>query len=602
MVYLTFFRSQISDLDNIGSDALITISRDSEMKLLDLLQKFDAKSFCNYKQLSGKTFDLNNFQLRFVHIQGSPGAFPASVCHLLIKIEELGLASNCFTSKPRVLATADFVLRAFQKAVIDNTQPNRGVQGSGSFQPLSLPPQVLQRNVVTFTEEEVQIAFHVSLPGSPTNTVLGSQANEMFTEELPAIVNALKKATSNTFKLTQHCDVVEDMLIVQSQVEQEGLVAFISDGSILARASGVSQAPLDENPVVFHTPDELAIELDFPNSGRVRGLGLRKGVNAIIGAGFHGKSTFLNALAKGVYPHIPGDGREKVITNPDAIVVSSEDGRSIRGLDISGFITNLPNGVDEDKFSTENASGSTSEAAAIVESMLAGAKLLLIDEDSSALNFLIKDPQMRELLPEETITPLFDRIREMYQTHDVSTLITIGGCSDYLGVADQVIAIQKYLPISISDKIDNLKLPQPSQPNSPLILNDNRRLLTDNFDPSYCASRFDNSIDVRIKPLRLQEKILEYGDEKVDLTHLIALVDPCQTLALGYALLLARQAVRNSVMSPSQLAYEIFKRIENEGLALLSQLSEIPLFLAQPRKLELAAAINRIRRLKVAFG
>ncbi len=448
----------------------------------------------------------------------------------------------------------------------------------------------------------MQIAFLVSLPGSSANTILGSQAKEMFAEELPAIINALKKATSDTLKLTHHCDIVEDMLVIQGQLDQHRLVAFIGDGSILARASGVSQAPLENNPVVFHTPDEMAIELDFPNSGRVRGLGLRKGVNAIIGAGFHGKSTFLNALAKGVYPHIPGDGREKVITHPDAIVVSSEDGRSIKSLDISGFITNLPAGVDEDKFSTENASGSTSEAAAIIESMLAGAKLLLIDEDSSALNFLIKDPQMRELLPEETITPLFDRIREMYQTHDVSTLITIGGCSDYLGAADQVIAIRKYLPVSISDKLDNLKLPYPPPPNSPLILNDNRRVLADNFDPSYYASRFDKSIDVRIKPLRLQEKILEYGDEKVDLTRLIALVDPSQTMAVGYALLLARQAVRNSVMSPSQLASEISQRIENNGLTILSKLSDIPLFLAQPRKLELAAAINRIRSLRVAIG
>jgi len=409
----------------------------------------------------------------------------------------------------------------------------------------------------------------------------------MFTEELPAIVNALKKLTSNTLKLNHHCDVVEDMLVVQSQLDQHGLVAFIGDGSILARKSGVSQEPLKQGAVAFHVPDKLAIELDFPNAGRARGLGIYKGVSALIGAGFHGKSTFLNALSKGVYPHIPGDGRERVITHPDAVVITCEDGRSIKGLDISGFINNLPGGADVKKFSTDNASGSTSEAAAIIEAILAGAKYLLIDEDSSAMNFLIKDQHMHKLLPEETITPLFDRVREMYQTYGVSILISIGGSSDYLGVADQVFAIRNYLPISIAEKLQNLTLPQPQESKTPLVVTDNRRLLTDNFDPSYYASRFGKNIDVRIKPLRLQNKILEYGEEQVDITHQNALVDPGQTMSLGYALLLARQVVKDVPMSPSELAAELNQRIEENGLTVLSQLSDIPLFLAQPRKLEL---------------
>ncbi len=575
------------------------MSREKFDELLNLIMSIDSKPFGDYAQLAGRTFDFDSYQLNFVHIQGSTGASPASVCQLLITIEELGLDRRCFTSKYRELATTDYLVRAFQQAVESNTRPNRGTQGSGSFQPLNLPPQVLQRNVVNYTDKEIQIAFHISLPGSSTNTILGQQASEMLTEELSAIVNDLKIAASNTHKLTHHCDVIEDMLVVQNQLENHGLVAFIADGSILARASGVSQAPLKNSPVIFHTPEPLAMELDFPNAGIVRGLGIRQGVCVIIGAGFHGKSTFLNALAKGVYPHIPGDGRERVITHVEAVFVCCEDGRSIKTLDISGFINNLPAGVDVHNFSTENASGSTSEAAGIIEAMLAGAKLLIIDEDSSAMNFLIKDQQMRALLPEETITPLFDRVREMYQDHGVSTLIAAGGSADYLSVADQVIHFRDYQAINVAKKMSTLVLPQPHTPDEPLALDDNRQVLADNFDPSYFAGRFGKNLDVRIKPLRLQDMILEYGNEHVDLTHLIALADPCQTMTLGYALLLGRNILKDGLMSPSQLAIELFQHIETEGLSILSQFSEIPLFLCQPRKLELAATINRMRSLKV---
>jgi hypothetical protein len=258
--------------------------------------------------------------------------------------------------------------------------------------------------------------------------------------------------------------------------------------------------------------------------------------------------------------------------------------------------------VDSGRFRTNNASGSTSQAAAIIEAILAGAKLLLIDEDSSATNFLIKDQNMRTLVPEDTITPLFDRVRELYHRFGVSTLIVIGGSSDYLGVAEHVLSMRHYIPEDVTDQLRHLDLPEPTIPAKPLALADNRRVTADNFDPRYRVERLDKTLPVRIKPLRLQENILEYGDEQLDLTKLTALVDPHQTIAVGYALLLAKEKVKKRPMTPTKIAEVICRQIEQQGLNILSQKQSKPIFFALPRRLELAGAINRLRSLKVKIA
>jgi predicted ABC-class ATPase len=569
--------------------------------LVAFLEKLEGASFSSYQKLVDEIFAHDRYLISFLHIQGSPGAYPASVCHLEVPFAELGLADWSLASEARRMASADYLLRAFHAGVANHARQNRGVQGSGSFQPLSLPPQVLNRNLVRFSSTAVQIAFRISLPGSQDNRVLGRQAAKMFGKEMGGIVDTIKEAVGQTEKFRKHCEVVEDMVALQSRLDEYGLVAFVGDGAILPRESGTSQAPLKDGAVPFYAPDQLAVEVSLPNAGLKRGLGIRPGINVLIGGGFHGKSTLLDALVMGVYPHIPGDGREQVVTHADAAFVCAEDGRAVSGLDISCFMENLPGGAEAGKFWTKNASGSTSEAAAIIEAVLAGARLLLIDEDSSATNLLIKDDIMRKLIPDDPITPLFDRVQELFQRCGVSTLIVTGGSSEYLGVAEQVIAMHNYLPIYMTDRLRNLPLPKPQKPARPLILSDKRRVLADNFDPSYRAKRLNKTIAVRIKPLRLQDKVLEYGNEQLDLTKLRALVDPDQVLAVGYALLLARNLCKNSQHSPSGLAGIIATMLAGDGVAVLLPDETDPTFLACPRRLEMAGAINRLRSLKVAI-
>jgi predicted ABC-class ATPase len=564
-----------------------------------LLTKVDGQAFRNYRLLAGKWYAQKDHLFHFVHIQGSPGAYPASVCHLVIKNADLGLPDSCLANTSRRLATADYLLRAFNAGVNAHALQNRGARGSGSFQPIALPPQILERNIVKPGLQKTRIRFRISLPGSTANRILGKQAICMLTQELPGIVRTLKETVANTDQLMKHCDTVEDMIWLQSRLSSYGLVAFIGDGAILPRCSGDSQEPLLEGAVGIKAPDELAVEVRFPNCGRKRGLGIKPGVNVLIGGGFHGKSTLLKALAKGIYPHLPGDGREQVVTRRDAVFISSEEGRVINGLDLSPFIGNLPGRSDSETFRTENASGSTSQAAAIIETVLSGAKLLLIDEDSSATNFLIKDRHLRRLMPEDPITPLFDRVRELYSRYQVSTLIVVGGSSEYLGVAENVIAMRNYMPVSMTKYVRDLSLPAPFESVPPLVICDKRRVLHDNFDPSFKAIRIGKTIAVRIKPLRLQERILEYGDVHLNLTHLTALVDPDQVLAIGYAILLIRNRFKELRMSPSDLALTVCGLIETESLDTLCQEENRPLFLAAFRSIELAGAINRFKDLKI---
>ncbi len=566
-----------------------------------LLKKLDGQSFRDYRRLAGNAYHQKDHLFQFVHIQGSPGAFPASVCQLVIDNSDLGLPDWCLASPPRRIATADCLLRAFNAGVRTHARQNRGARGSGSFQPVDLPPQVLERNIVQPDLSQTHIRFRISLPGSADNRILGDPAIRMFTQELPGIVQFLKKSIACTDRLKRHCESVEDMISLQSRLPNYGLVAFIADGAILPRRSGESQEPLKRGAVTLKAPDELAVEVEFPNAGRTRGLGIRPGVNVLIGGGFHGKSTLLKALAMGIYPHIPGDGREMVVTCRDAVCISSEEGRVVNGLDISPFIGNLPGRSDSETFWTENASGSTSEAAAIIENVLAGARLLLIDEDSSATNFLIKDRHLRKLIPEDPITPLFDRVRELYSRYRVSTVIVAGGSSEYLGVAEHVIAMQNYLPVCMNEPVRALSLPSPMPTPRPLVLSDKRRVLEDNFDPAYKAGRIGKTVPVRIRPLRLQEKILEYGNVRLNLTHLAALVDPDQVLAIGYAIWLMRKRFNSIKMPPSDLARTVCSLIETESLDTLSNAERRPLFFAAFRPIELAGAINRFKDLKIAI-
>ncbi|MBU4385790.1 MAG: ABC-ATPase domain-containing protein, partial [Actinobacteria bacterium] len=376
-----------------------------------------------------------------------------------------------------------------------------------------------------------------------------------------------------------------------------GLVAFVADGSLLPRRSGISDLPLpDDRAVRFRSPDALRLEVDLPHRGRVTGMGVREGVTLIAGGGFHGKSTLLEALSLGIYPHVPGDGRELVASRPDTVKVCAEDGRRVENVNISAFISNLPGGIDTTRFSTENASGSTSQASYIIESVEMGAGAFLIDEDISATNFLIRDARMQRLIAKEKepITPYIDMVRPLYENHGISTVLVLGGAGDYFDVADTVIAMEEFLPMDVTTRAHEIasEIPTPRlDEGEPLRLDiEGRRPDPRSLDPGKGGKPV-------IKCRGLTS--IQLGRTDIDLWALMQLNDRSQTRAIcGYLRLLPRELSSSPGLRDAIEA--ISGQVEQGGLDALSQYpGEHPGDIAYVRGFEVAGAVNRLRSLGV---
>lgn len=395
----------------------------------------------------------------------------------------------------------------------------------------------------------------------------------------------------------KHCQVAEDHAALQKILVERGWVAFLADGANLARRSGVSQLPL-EGGVPLTAPETLAQTVQLPHAGAVRGTAIPAGVTVIAGGGYHGKSTLLNAIARGIYPHIPGDGRELVATVPEAMAVRAADGRAVTGVDLRPFISHLP-GRDADpaQFTTANASGSTSQAASIMESLELWGQpaqaALLLDEDTCATNLLIRDQRMRALVSSERepITPLVDRIRALHRERGISTLIVMGGSGDYLDVADQVLIMDSYRLVDATAQARQVCVSQPrvdtSLPDFPLPA---RRLPQ---RPE--AKRRGPS---RTRALGTQRLVLDRHE--VDVADVSGLVDEGQALAVAWALRALLERHFDGRTSLSQALAQVAKRLDDVGLDALGEAH--PAFLVRPRLVDVGAAVNRLRSLQVNPG
>lgn len=395
----------------------------------------------------------------------------------------------------------------------------------------------------------------------------------------------------------KHCQVAEDHAALQEILVERGWVAFLADGANLARRSGVSQLPL-EGGVPLTAPETLAQTVQLPHAGVVRGTAIPAGVTVIAGGGYHGKSTLLNAIARGIYPHIPGDGRELVATVPEAMAVRAADGRAVTGVDLRPFISHLP-GRDADpaQFTTANASGSTSQAASIMESLELWGQpaqaALLLDEDTCATNLLIRDQRMRALVSSERepITPLVDRIRALHRERGISTLIVMGGSGDYLDVADQVLIMDSYRLVDATAQARQVCDSQPrvdtSLPDFPLP--------AQRLPQRPEAKRRGPS---RTRALGTQRLVLDRHE--VDVADVSGLVDEGQALAVAWALRALLERHFDGRTSLSQALAQVAKRLDDVGLDALGEAH--PAFLVRPRLVDVGAAVNRLRSLQVNPG
>lgn len=548
------------------------------------LERIDGRGYGGYKQIKGRWGD-GEVELVIDHVQGDPFAAPSRV-RLVLPADVHGIPPELWSSRTRRVALTDFLLRRFAVAA----RQAGGRSGSGHSGKLIVDEgraEILARSGCGFDKGDLELRFRVGLPARGRR-VLAREAEHLLIEVLPRAARCVLWANVPHDEAQAFVELAEDHAHLQGVLAERGLIAFVRDGSVLPRASGVSSSPL-EGAVPFASPESLRVSLPTLHHGEVHGMGIPAGVTLITGGGFHGKTTLLEALQAGIDPHIPGDGREWVVTSPDVVKLRSEDGRSVVGVDLRAFIHDLPGGRDTASFTTADASGSTSLASAILEAMEIGAKAILLDEDTSATNLLIRDARMQALVARETITPLIDRVRELAEGPGVSTVLVVGGSGDYLEVADRVLLMEDFLPHDVSQRARDIMNQHPTErttatPRGALAFA-TRRPLVDSFDP-----RRGRRSRVRARGLRE----LTFGEDTIDLSALEQLVDDSQSRAIGVLLEWLGSHGRDG-SSVRELAEQALEEAAGRGLYTVARLPELALM----RRYELAAAINRLRSLEL---
>lgn len=557
------------------------------------LMRIDGKGYKAYKDIEG-IYDYLFCTLIIDHVQSDPFASPSRV-RIEIRTDKTGFLPELWNSTVKKIALEDYLCRQFSRSIDKCSRSRRGIGKSGLIAIDCSKQYVLERNSVLIADQTLEVRFVVGLPAQG-RTILGAEAISLFLQQIPQITEqALFLRNQNVQELRNFIKTAEDQEAIRNWLSEAGMVAFVADGSILPRRSGVDDRPLLVNPVPFYSPDELAVNIDLPHRGAVRGMGIPPGVTLIVGGGFHGKSTLLNALEVGVYNHIPGDGREYVIAHRDSVKVRAENGRSIQKVNISPFISNLPMMRETTRFSTENASGSTSQAASIIEALESGARVLLIDEDTSATNFMIRDERMQELVvkEKEPITPFIDKVEKMYRDLDVSTILVMGGSGDYFGVADTVIMMDEYRPRSVTKRAKEIALRNGVQRKDEG--GDSFGDLTQRKPTSHSFDASRGRKEVRIDVKGLHGML--YGETFVELSALEQLLDRGQTRCIGLIVYYYAQHYRGTSKNLTDGLRQVMQEVKEKGLDILQPCKAGNL--ALPRVFEVAGAINRMRSLRI---
>ncbi|MBE5142134.1 P-loop domain-containing protein [Vibrio parahaemolyticus] len=542
-------------------------------QLTATLKKIEKQNYRAYQQIKGQ-YDFTDFTLFIDHVQGDPYAsasrFRATRAWSLTGLEWLKDESPAFQRAAR-----DFIARSFEQFAKQENTVSIALNGQ----------TVLDSTAVLFTEEGIELRFRVNLPAEG-RSVLGKKANNILTFHLPKFIRrATLERELDKEAMVKHCQVVEDQSALREQLEAHNLVAFVANGSVLPRIAGNCDLPMKE-AVEFTAPESLQVTLHAPNKGYVTGLGIPKGITLIVGGGFHGKSTLLNAIERSIYDHIPGDGREYIVTDQKAMKIRAEDGRCVHHLNLSNYINHLPMGKDTADFSTQDASGSTSQAAWLQESIEAGATSLLIDEDTSATNFMIRDERMQALVAkgDEPITPLVDRIGQLRDELDISTIIVMGGSGDYLDVANTVIQMHDYQAVDVTEKAKQVIAQHPTQRH-----NESEESLQ-TFRPRALnrVALMNILTDGKFRVSAKGKDSLRFGKEFTDLSALEQIESADEVNAIGWFWFQLAQ-LPGWCNNPAK---EIEEMLSGEWHASLPKQGD----LAKPRTLDVMAALNRMRK------
>ncbi len=568
------------------------------------IRAIDRRGYPACKALKG-AYRFDSFILVIDHVQGDPFAAPSSL-HVEVAHKEAGFPHALRAARCQRIALADYLTRQFAAALDRASFKAKGSGKSGLLATTRCGQEVLERSACDVGADAIVARFHAGFPAFG-RSVNAEGLELMLLDLLPRCVErALLYRSLDAERVAQAVHLAEDQEALRGMLREEGLVAFVADGAVLPRESGVSDRPL-RGAVPFASPETLRRTFELPHAGAVSGMAVERGVTLIVGGGYHGKSTLLGALQAGVYNHVAGDGREFVLADDTAVKLRAEDGRAVRDVDIALFVNDLPNGADTTRFSTLDASGSTSQAAAVVEGLEAGARLFLVDEDTSATNFMVRDALMQKVVvrDKEPITPFVERVRDLYEQAGVSTVLVAGSSGAFFAVADRVIQMDCYRAFDITDRVREVcagfaaDVAAPASAPRPFRMPRFDRAVPSPRGAADARGGRHQGRQSRGGRERMKVKArgcdtVTLGRVDVDVRYLEQISDAEQTMALAY---LARSVLERAVGGVRTIAEAV--RLAD---ALLDEHgwepfcgSYVPCGLARPRSQELAAVLNRYR-------
>lgn len=574
----------------------------SEKELEQQLLRIDHKSYPAYKALRG-AYRFDGYEFYIDHVQGDPFAAPSQV-HVFVNRKQAGFPETYQKDAVTRTALADHLTRVFAREVDRFTFKAKGSGKRGLISVTHCGQEVLNRTACEVTDAGITARFAIGFPANG-RTINARELHKILFEYLPECVKrAFCYKNLEASKVQAAVELAEDQQALREWIRAHHMVAFVADSAVLPRESGVSARPM-KGGVAFWSPESLRVKVVLPHRGEITGMGIPEGITLIVGGGYHGKSTLLQALQLGVYNHIAGDGREFVITDETALKLRAEDGRFIKDVDISMFINDLPNHKDTHRFSTEDASGSTSQAAGIVEGMESGSRVFLLDEDTSATNFMVRDAFMQKVVSpdKEPITPFLSRARDLYEKADISTILVAGSSGAFFHIADTVIQMDSYVPIDITKKAKALCKEYPVQqeaahafamPQSDRIMTIDQNGATRRRD--YRSGRVRTDEPERLKLKFMGKEGFALGRQNVDLRYIEQIVDAEQTASLG---LLLKYVVEHEVDGQNnitEIVRTLMEKIHRNGLNFTCGREEIPGGYAIPREQEIYACLNRYRR------
>ena len=561
-------------------------------KLEQLLRENDHKPYPAYKSLKGR-YTFQGFILSIDHVQGDPFAAPSSLS-IHMSAAQHGMPKEYYEQPHRRIMLQDYLLRGFYRELGRYSHKAGGSGKSGTLSVSSCGQEVMERSALTISPADgtLILRFSAGFPAAGRTTLAQELKKMLFEYVTACVAKCLRFVAINKADLASWIALADDQKAIREQLPEKNLIAFVANGAILPRKSGVDDRPMND-AIAFCSPAEDLVTLDLPGGRKIEGLGIRNGITLIVGGGYHGKSTLLKALERGVYNHIPGDGREYVITEDTAMKLRSEDGRSVKQLDISAFIRNLPSGRDTVRFSTEDASGSTSQAANTVEAILSGSKTLLIDEDTSATNFMVRDALMQQVIHpgEEPIIPFLCRMRQLYDELDISTILVAGSSGAFFEISDTTLQMKEYKPLDITAKAKEAaeatseKIEVPGKLN----ISADQRVPFPNKDVT--ESR-------KVKVRGNGTDAVSINHESVELRFVEQVVDNEQTNLLGALLRTLEEKYFNGKTSLPDCVETLYAQLTKNGFGAACQ-GTIPGNFAMVRPQELWAMVNRYRGLRL---